>query len=684
MFLSAVKSTGTNTGKLLLALSLLLLSLSSHASNGAVQVSALRLDTVSDGLRVIVELSDKVAFDTRNGFNNISLLLHDVKFDSAITRQQRIPANSPITRLELFPDDKPIINIAFHEGYSANSLNLLEPNSIHGYRLIIKISDDGHDWFEAPKAQKSGQFVVVIDPGHGGEDPGAYQHGILEKDVVLNVARHLQRQLNNINGVNAILTRDDDSSLALLERRLIAARNNADLFVSLHANSYPQDARIQGAIVFSLADKGANSAFMRMLVDTENRADEYAALSGYGEHNHHIQRVVAELALGATRNESAEVGEYILQELGGITKLHSNDVQQANFAVLKSAAVPSLLVEMGFLSNKAEAERLSQATEQLRYAQAMAEGLRAYLQDNNKINPVEPPPITLAAQLETEPQSAPSGTLPKLALNPGDYFNYAVKRGDTLSGLAQQHKVSLNFLRKVNKLNSDTLFVGQKLRLPSFRFQEIQVNSGDTLSQLALNHGVSIEAILAVNDISSGQKIYRGQRLYIPKLDSRYQDSRYQAYITYQVKRGDNLSDIARNYGLSTDELLSINQLNSSRIYPGQMLKIPANRAPAHFVHMVKWGETLSGIAQRYGLTVERLSRFNSIRDGKVYEGDRILIPQPNVASYTLYRVDAGDTLSGIAQRFNIDTAEVQNINNLGSTTTIFSGQQLKIPLQIR
>ena len=182
-----------------------------------------------------------------------------------------------------------------------------------------------------------------------------------------------------------------------------------------------------------------------------------------------------------------------------------------------------------------------------------------------------------------------------------------------------------------------------------------------------------------LNQINSEQKIYRGQKLYVPKTASRYQ-----AYIKYQVQRGDNLNSIAKRHGLSSAELMELNQLDNSLIRPNQIIKIPANRAPSHFVYAVKWGETLGSIAQKHGISVAKLSSFNGITDGMVYEGENILIPQPNLPSYTIYKVDNGDTISGIAQRFNIDVAAVQNINQLEHNDLILSGQQLKIPLSIR
>ena len=678
---------GVPTTKLGLALVATLLTLLAStlalatSSDDATRVTSIRVDESSEGTRVILELSARAFYSFSNDANSATLALSNAALAAQLPRP-RLPADSPITKLEIRSGSKPSISVDFRDGYSA-SVTALLPNDVHSQRLVLDIRNAYPQQLSLPPAeQKSNYYTIVIDPGHGGEDRGASLNGVIEKDVVLAVAQHLRQRLNEIDGVRALITRDRDKSLALLERRMFAAQNQADLFLSLHANSYIQDSRIQGAIVFGLADKGANSAFTRMLVAKENKADEYAALADYEDNNPHISRVLAELSLGATRSNSEAVGKHILQELGKITKLHSKKVQHANFVVLKSGAIPSLLIEMGFLSNAEEAQRLNKSHEQRRYAEAIALGVRSYLNATKRI-PATP---RLVAAQSTPNNTQATSSAPEFAalqsmlnLDPSSYFKYQVKRGDTLSGLASRHGISQNYLLLLNELSSPKLIVGQQLRLPRFRLQSVTVEAGDTLSEIALAHNASIGELMFLNQINSEQKIYRGQKLYVPKTASRYQ-----AYIKYQVQRGDNLNSIAKRYGLSSAELMELNQLDNSLIRPNQTIKIPANRAPSHFVYAVKWGETLGSIAQKHGISVAKLSSFNGITDGMVYEGENILIPQPNLPSYTIYKVDNGDTISGIAQRFNIDVAAVQHINQLEHNDLILSGQQLKIPLSIR
>ena len=657
---------------------LLLLSCSlAHATSGkhtTVEVRDLRIDESSSGTRIILELSGRASYNFSSDLNSAALALTNARFAKRLSQPQ-LPTDSPITSWRVSSGSQPSVSINFRDGYSA-SVVALPPNDRHSQRLVLKIANDYPQPVLLTTAQKSNYYTIVIDPGHGGEDSGASLNGAIEKDIVMAVARHLHAELNSISGVRALLTRSSDKSLALVERRLFAAQHQADLFLSLHANSYVQDSRIQGAIVFGLADKGANSTFMRMLVATENKADEYAALADYEDNNSDIKRILAELSMGATRSNSAEVGKHILQGLSQITKLHSKKVQHANFAVLKSGAIPSLLIEMGFLSNAAEAHRLGLPGEQERYAQAIALGVQSYLREQKRLPDAVPAIVASSTSLSA---SEPPALLSALNRDPSSYFNYTVKSGDTLSDLASRHGISQNYLLLINGLSSRELRAEQKIKLPLYRLQSVTVQAGDTLSEIAQSHDASISDLMTLNQISSEQKIYRGQTLYVPKLASKRQ-----AYINHEVQSGDNLDSIARSYGLQSAELIELNRLKNSRIYPKQIIKIPANRAPSHFVYSVKWGETLGSIARKHGISVAKLSSFNGITDGMVYEGERILIPQPNLQSYTIYRVDNGDTISGIAQRFNIDIAEVQSINQLDRGDLIFSGQKLKIPLSIR
>jgi N-acetylmuramoyl-L-alanine amidase len=222
-------------------------------------------------------------------------------------------------------------------------------------------------------------FTVVIDAGHGGKDGGAVgPKGTLEKSVTLAVARKLERLIKAETSLRAILTRTDDNHVPLSRRAQIAREKQADLFVSLHADAF-EDHAAQGASVFILSETGASSAAARTLADRENAGEVGGVNLGAQEAD--VASVLVDLSLGATGEASEQAAQRIMEALRSEYHLHNPKVQQAGFAVLKSVDVPSLLIEMGFLSNPREEHRLLNPQEQQRLARTIARGLIAHTRD---------------------------------------------------------------------------------------------------------------------------------------------------------------------------------------------------------------------------------------------------------------------------------------------------------------
>ena len=222
-------------------------------------------------------------------------------------------------------------------------------------------------------------FTVVIDAGHGGKDGGAVgPKGTLEKSVTLAVARKLERLIKAETGLRALLTRTDDSHVPLSRRARIARETRADLFVSLHADAY-EDHAAQGASVFILSENGAGSAAARTLADRENAGEVGGVNLGAQEPG--VASLLVDLSLGATVEASEQAAQRIMEALSSEYQLHNPKVQQAGFAVLKSVDVPSLLIEMGFLSNPREEQRLLNPQEQQRLARTIARGIVAHTRD---------------------------------------------------------------------------------------------------------------------------------------------------------------------------------------------------------------------------------------------------------------------------------------------------------------
>jgi N-acetylmuramoyl-L-alanine amidase len=229
------------------------------------------------------------------------------------------------------------------------------------------------------KQKKHPVFTVVLDAGHGGKDSGAKgKSGILEKQVVLAVAKRLRTYLNQLPGMRVILTREKDYFIPLRTRLNIARRARADLFIAIHADGY-FDRRARGVSVYALSTHGATSEAARWLAKKDNYAELGGIeLSDLQDDSVMLRSVLIDLAQTATIQDSLRLGNQTLAALKKITRLHQKQVEQARFVVLKSPDIPSILVEVGFISHPEEEKRLASAIYQDKLAKALAAGIQQY------------------------------------------------------------------------------------------------------------------------------------------------------------------------------------------------------------------------------------------------------------------------------------------------------------------
>ena len=232
--------------------------------------------------------------------------------------------------------------------------------------------------------------VVALDPGHGGEDPGAVgPSGLREKDVVLAIALQLRDHINALPNMRAMLTRDADYFVPLQERVRKARRVQADLFVSIHADAFltPQ---ARGASVFALSQGGASSAAARWMANRENAADTVGGVN-INAKDPSVMRALLDMSTTAQIRDSLKLGGEVLGQIGKVGKLHKGSVEQAGFAVLKAPDIPSILVESAFISNPEEESRLRDPQYQARLVSALAVGIQRYFAKN--------PPLARSRQL---------------------------------------------------------------------------------------------------------------------------------------------------------------------------------------------------------------------------------------------------------------------------------------------
>jgi N-acetylmuramoyl-L-alanine amidase len=233
----------------------------------------------------------------------------------------------------------------------------------------------------SPRTTPSRRVVVAIDPGHGGEDPGAIgPRGTYEKHVALAIGRRLKRIVDAQPGTRAVLTRDDDYFVPLAQRVAKARRVQADLFVSIHADAF-REQRARGSSVFALSETGATSAAARWLAQKENEADLIGGVNLEGR-DPLLARTLLHLSQAAQINDSLKVGRHVLAEIAEHNALHKPAVEQAGFAVLKAPDIPSILVETAFISNPDEEQKLRSDRHQQRFAESIGEGIRRYFAGN--------------------------------------------------------------------------------------------------------------------------------------------------------------------------------------------------------------------------------------------------------------------------------------------------------------
>jgi len=445
------------------------------------QVKSMRLWRAPDNTRLVFDLSGPVQHSvfTLSAPNRLVIDINGATLAAPLSVST---SNTPITSVrsaQRTPTDLRVV-VDLKKSVTPKSFTLA-PNAQYGNRLVVDLYDQESDAIAAtapsapptpvptpattpavpvtpaqpaiklpPVPAGKRDIVVAIDAGHGGEDPGASgSRGQHEKDIVLQIAKELQRQINSEKGYRAELTRTGDYFIPLRKRTEIARKKGADLFISIHADAAPSRAAF-GASVFALSDRGATSETARWLADTENRSDLIGGAGNVSldDKDRMLAGVLLDLSMTATLSSSLNVGQKVLGNMGRVTSLHKQRVEQAGFMVLKSPDIPSILVETGFISNNNEAAKLATTSHQQALARSIHTGVRQYFQQN-------PPPGTYVAWLRD------SG---KIAQGPRDH---TVRPGETLAMIAVRYQVSVPSLRSSNSLKTDELKVGQHLTIPA-------------------------------------------------------------------------------------------------------------------------------------------------------------------------------------------------------------------------
>jgi N-acetylmuramoyl-L-alanine amidase len=428
---------------------LLLLAVALAVSTAhALEVRDVRLWRAPDHTRIVFDLSAPVRHKLIQ-LENPDRIVVDISDAALKTSLGKVSLDqTPIRRLRSGVRDGDDLRVVLDMTAAVTPRSfLLKANERRGDRLVLDLYDRDRK-VESPSVKKSvassarRDIVIAIDAGHGGEDPGASgPGGVLEKSVVLGIARRVQKLFEREPGFRPELIRTGDYYLSLRKRRELAHLAQADVLVSIHADAF-KSPKARGASVYALSQRGASSTFARFLAQRENAADLVGGVS-LNDKDDLLAKVLYDMSMSHTLDASLGMGGRVLGQMDTVSRLHRKQVEQAAFAVLKSPDIPSILVETGFISNPEEARLLRSEAYQQKMARAIHGGIRSWFLEH-------PPADTLIAW---QRQS-------------GDR-EYVIARGDTLSEIAQRFNTTVASLRAHNGLPSNTIRIGQKLIIPA-------------------------------------------------------------------------------------------------------------------------------------------------------------------------------------------------------------------------
>ena len=416
------------------------------SSAWAVEVHDVRLWRAPDHTRIVLDLSGP-ADHKLIVLDNPSRVVLDVADTRLRTGLDKLELdNTPVRRIRSGVREGDDLRLVLEMSAVVNPRSFaLKANDQAGDRLVLDLYDEAGRATTVKKSVSQSakrDIIIAIDAGHGGEDPGALgPNRLREKDVVLAIARELNRLFEADQGFKPTLIRSGDYYVSLKGHRDLARRRQADLFVSIHADAFKRK-EAHGASVYALSTSGATSTAARYLAQRENAADLVGGVS-LSDKDDVLAGVLADLSMTSTLDTSLKLGDTVLRKVDTVAKLHKRNVEQAGFAVLKSPDIPSILVETGFISNPAESRKLGTRDYQKKMARAIHAGIRNWFLAH-----------------------PPSGTLIAWQKQQGDQ-QYVIARGDTLSGIAQRFNVPVSDLKSYNGINGSKIMVGQKLRIPT-------------------------------------------------------------------------------------------------------------------------------------------------------------------------------------------------------------------------
>ena len=520
--------------KILFAFSIFLVCCHAGDCLSSTELSNVRYWAAPDHTRIVFDLDAEPVFEVKENEKNLVL-----KFSGA-TYNKSIPAelilNKPgIKKINFHKTKNHTVKIEFIlDKHLKTDVFKLKKFQDKPQRVVIDIV------LELPAQQEiakelpkmTAKKIIVIDPGHGGEDPGAVgKRGTYEKNIVLVIGREIKKTVNKLPGYRAVLTRDGDYYVPFDKRLQIAKDLGASLFISVHADA-ARNRAAKGSSVYCLSTGAASSEAAKLMANNENLSDIIGGVPN-GEGKNESDQIVLNMFQTNTINLSKTYAGTLINHLDRVNSLKHKKVQEAPFKVLKLPDIPAVLIETAYISNMQEENLLKTDGFQKKLAMAVASSVTEYLSGTASIAPASD-----AAKTDDHDDSVKNKEDERIA-DAGKIKTtfYKVKRGDTLFSVARHFDTKVATILKLNKMKlKENLIVGRKILVPAISAEKTPernggkgrqnggikpsknytVKKGDTLFSLAKNNSITVEELRRINNMNGSDALFCGQRIKLP------------------------------------------------------------------------------------------------------------------------------------------------------------------------
>ena len=699
---------------------ILFIALWSSHGFAATNILNIRHWAAPDHTRIVIDTSEEAQYTVEKKDMMVSINITDAQYMKAGPRTitikkpgiERITLTTPSEGVE-----KVDLYLTAHTETKVFRVKKIEekPDRIVIDIILPEVEKKEQEDRERVKVQTKDK-IVVIDPGHGGEDPGAIgRYGTYEKKIVLEISKKVRDKLNALEGYHAFLTREGDYYVSFKKRLKIAREYGADLFLSIHADA-ARSRQASGTSVYSLSLRSASSEAAKILARNENLADIVGG-AGNGEATSDLSDpIILNMFQTNTMNSSRTFGQVLLKNMTTVNRIKFNSVQEAPFMVLKLPEVPSVLIETAYISNPKEEKKLRSRQFQNELADAIVKSTVAFLSAPS--SPVKAPTVVttqtqpvvsrkmedtakkeeisnkgeipakeeIPAKAEIAKKKEPEGAGGKTVT-----VFYMVKRGESIDRIARRYHVNPALILKINGMKpKDPLYANRKIKIP---IKNMEGKPAPRSSKIAKAEATEKREITTT---------------------------------AYVVKKGDSLDSIAKQQGISLAELLKINRMKmKDTLYAGKKIKIhsPSENEPEAapeqkkevsekkaakevsekkatadpLKYQVKRGDTLEIIARKHETTIAALLKLNKmkprdplyagrvikIREGEKQGGSEKTVKKKSEGSAprtTIYIVKKGDSLDTIARKHKTSVSALKDLNQGKRLAPLYVDQRLKIP----